>query len=541
MITPDTATLQALDRGHHLHPFTDHKALRARGSRIIVRAEGVYLWDSEGERILDGMSGLWCVNVGYGRRELADAAHAQMLELPYYNNFFQTTHPPAVELARLLAEVTPPGLNQAFFTGSGSEANDTILRLVRRYWELAGEPARQIVISRRNAYHGSTVAGASLGGMSAMHAQGGLPIPGIEHVMEPWWYKLGGERSPEEFGLAAARAVAERIERVGPERVAAFIGEPVQGAGGVLVPPATYWPEVRRICEEHGILFVADEVICGFGRTGRWFGSETYDLAPDLMALAKGLSSGYLPIGAVMVSDRVAEMVVERGGEFFHGFTYSGHPACAAVAVANIGILRREGIVERVEREIGPYFQARLGELADHPLVGEVRGVGLLGAVQLTADKATRRLFMPEGRIGNLCRDHAFAHGLIMRAVYDSMVLAPRSSSSASTSTRWWRRRGGAWTSPGRRSEGRRAGKARAPRTRPCGPSGGAGEPLAVAACVDLQRGRRPLAGIRGRVYAGVTTTQRSGLSHTSTAWPSTNGRSPERDLVRSGQRPTCR
>ncbi len=420
-----TKEWQAIDSRHHLHPFTDYKATHAKGSRIITRGEGVYIWDSNGNRILDGMAGLWCVNVGYGRKELLDAAHRQMAELPYYNTFFQTSHPPALELARLLAEVTPEGLNHVFFTNSGSESNDTVLRTVRRYWELEGKPSKTIVISRKNAYHGSTIAGASLGGMTPMHRQGGLPIPDIVHITQPYWYLEGGDASPDEFGLDAARALERKIAELGEDRVAAFIAEPIQGAGGVVVPPDTYWPEIKRICERHEILLVADEVICGFGRTGKWFGSDYYDLKPDLMSIAKGLSSGYLPIGGVMFSDQVAEALIEKGGEFQHGFTYSGHPVCCAVATANVRILRDEGIVERVENDTGPYFQARLRELGDHPLVGEVRGAGLIAGILLVKDKRTRQRFVRPGDVGLICRDYSLDNGLVMRATEDSMVLSP--------------------------------------------------------------------------------------------------------------------
>jgi putrescine aminotransferase len=421
----DTEQWQELDRLHHLHPFTDSKALHRKGSRIITRADGVYLWDSEDRKILDGMAGLWCVNVGYGREELARVAYEQMQELPYYNNFFQTTHPPAVDLAELLSQVTPAHLNHVFFTNSGSEANDTVVRLVRRYWDIKGKSSRTVIISRENAYHGSTMAGASLGGMKPMHKQGGLPIPDIEHITQPYWYALGGNLTPEAFGLQAAQALEERIEALGPERVAAFIGEPIQGAGGVVVPPESYWPEIARICRKYDILLIADEVICGFGRTGKWFGSDYYGLEPDLMTIAKGLSSGYLPIGGVMVGDAVADTLINKGGEFQHGFTYSGHPACCAVAAANIRILRDERIIERAEADTAPYLQARIRELESHPLVGEVRGVGMLGALQLVKDKSTRRLFDPPGNVGGLCKDHCTSNDLIMRAVGDSMILAP--------------------------------------------------------------------------------------------------------------------
>jgi putrescine---pyruvate transaminase len=421
----DTAGWQDLDRRHYLHPFTDFKALAAKGTRIIVRAEGVYLYDSEGHRILDAMAGLWCVNVGYGRRELAEAAYRQMQELPYYNSFFQTANPPAIELAQRLADVTPPQFNHVFFTGSGSEANDTVVRMVRRYWDLLGEPQRSIIISRENAYHGSTMAGASLGGMAFMHAQGGLPIPGIVHIRQPYWYADGGDLAPEEFGLAAARALEDKIEELGARRVAAFIGEPIQGAGGVIIPPASYWPEIQRICDRHGILLVADEVICGFGRTGHWFGSDRFGIRPDFMSIAKGMSSGYLPIGGVMVADRVAEVLIAKGGEFAHGYTYSGHPAACAVASANLRILQRESLVARVRDEAGPYLAEKWRTLAEHPLVGEARCDGLIGALELVRDKAGRRFFDKRGEVGTICRDYCFENGLVMRAVRDTMIVSP--------------------------------------------------------------------------------------------------------------------
>src|SRR5579863_1117884 len=416
---------QTVDSLHYLHPFTDFKQLAAHGARIITRAEGVYLYDSDGQRILDAMAGLWCVNVGYGRRELAEVAYRQMLELPYYNSFFKSAHPPAIELARLLAELTPPQFKRVFYSGSGSEANDTIVRMVRRYWDVCGEPTRQIIISRENAYHGSTMAGASLGGMKPMHEQGGLPIPGIVHIEQPYWYENGGELTPEEYGRQAAGRLAERIEQVGPRNVAAFIGEPVQGAGGVIIPPDTYWPEVQRICDHYGILLVTDEVICGFGRLGHWFGSERFGIRPDLMTMAKGITSGYQPLGGVMVGERVAQVLIEQGGEFHHGYTYYGHPVACAVAIKNIGILKDEKIVERVRTDTGPYLQRRWRELAQHPLVGDARGIGFIGALELVAQKTTRRFFTKRGDVGQVCRDHCFANGLVMRAVRDTMIISP--------------------------------------------------------------------------------------------------------------------
>jgi putrescine aminotransferase len=421
----DTQTLQDLDRRHHMHPFTDQGDLNQRGTRIITKADGVYLWDSEGHKMLDGMAGLWCVAIGYGRRELADAAHHQMMELPYYNSFFQCTTPPAIRLAKKLAELAPAHLNNVFFTGSGSESNDTVLRLVRHYWTVKGQPDKSVIISRKNAYHGSTVAGASLGGMSYMHKQGGLPIPGIEHIDQPYWFDEGGDLTTDEFGLERARQLEHKILEMGVDKIAAFIGEPIQGAGGVIIPPATYWPEIQRICEKYGILLIADEVICGFGRTGNWFGSETFGMRPDFMSIAKGLSSGYLPIGGVLVSDRVADVLKQQGGDINHGYTYSGHPATAAVALKNIEIIEREKLVERVADDTGPYLQARWRELADHALVGEVRGIGLIAALELVKDKATRQRWVAGVKVGGLCRDFCTANGLVMRATGDTMLVSP--------------------------------------------------------------------------------------------------------------------
>jgi putrescine aminotransferase len=419
-----TDSLQQLDAMHHLHPFTDTAALNKKGTRVIKRAEGVYLWDTDDKKYLDGMAGLWCVNIGYGRDEIRQAAFAQMAELPYYNTFFQTSHPPVIELSARISELTPEGLNRVFFCSSGSEANDTVVRMVRHYWSAVGKPNKKIIISRENAYHGSTMAGASLGGMKPMHKQGGLPIPDIEHIMQPHWYKNGYEESPEDFGLRAAKALEERIEAVGADNVAAFIAEPVQGAGGVIVPPSTYWPEIQRICKAHDILLVADEVICGFGRTGQWFGSDTFQIQPDVMAIAKGLSSGYLPIGGVIVSDRVAAGL-EQGGDFNHGYTYSGHPVCAAAALANIEIMQRERVVEEAGNTRAPHFQQRLEKLAAHPFVGQTRGVGMLGAIQLSPDKSSNAGFKKEGDTGVVCRDIASENGLVMRAVDDAMILSP--------------------------------------------------------------------------------------------------------------------
>jgi putrescine aminotransferase len=425
MTARTTKQWQEADSAHFLHPFTDHRSLAGKGARIVDRAEGVYIWDTEGHKILDGMSGLWCVNVGYGQQALIDAATRQMARLPFYNAFFNTATPPAIELAELLAEVTPPQFRHVFFTSSGSEGNDTVVRMVRRYWDVLGQPQRQVIIGRWNGYHGSTMAGASLGGMKGMHEQGGLPIPGIEHIEQPFWYESGRALSPEAFGVQAAQALEAKILEVGADKVAAFIGEPVQGAGGVIVPPSTYWPEIQRICDRHGILLVSDEVICGFGRTGRWFGCETFGTRPDLMTFAKGVTSGYVPLGGVMVGERVADVLIERGGEFNHGYTYSGHPVACAVAVANLKLIRERGLVDHVREEAGPHLARRFEELRDHPLVGDVQTCGLMGAIQMVQDKASGRPFPGDYALGMICRAHCFDNGLVMRAVGDRMIVAP--------------------------------------------------------------------------------------------------------------------
>jgi putrescine aminotransferase len=414
-----------LDARHHIHPFTDAFALSEKGVRVITRAEGVWLWDSQGHKILDGMAGLWCVQLGYGREDLAQAAYEAMRTLPYYNAFFQTTHPYVVELAAKLASVTPKGLDRFMFGNSGSEATDSAIKLIRYYWNLQNKPNKKIMIARKYAYHGVTLAAASLSGLKPMHPQWDLPLHGFVHIRAPYWYGEGGDLSPEEFGLQCARALEEKILELGAENVASFSAEPVQGAGGLIIPPKGYLPEIARICRKHDVLLHFDEVITGFGRTGAWFGADTFGVIPDIMTMAKGLSSGYQPISAVALGPRLGEAIANAREELVHGFTYSGHPVAAAVALKNIEILEQEGIVARVAREIGPYFQARLAEFADHPLVGEVRAIGLLGALELVEDKAQRKPYPPERNVGLICRDHCFENGLVMRAIRDTMVLSP--------------------------------------------------------------------------------------------------------------------
>ena len=426
----DTQAIQAQDSAHFIHPFTDHAGLASRGARVITRADNIYVWDSEGKKILDAMSGLWCVNAGYGRKELADAAYQQMMTLPFYNSFFNTTNVPAVQLAAKLASLAPKvggrSFEHVFFSSSGSESNDTNVRMVRRYWDLLGQPQRKVIISRHNAYHGSTMAGASLGGMSGMHAQGDLPIPNITHIEQPYHFEnaLPGE-SRADFGRRAAGWLEAKILEVGADKVAAFIAEPVQGAGGVIIPPETYWPEIQRIVDQYGILLISDEVICAFGRLGHWFAYEKFGYRPDLVTFAKGVTSGYIPLGGVMGGDRVAKVLLEQGGEFNHGYTYSGHPVACAVAVANIELMERDRLVERVRDDTGPYLAERFAELNQHPLVAEAQTCGFVAGLVLVKDKATQAPFDPELAVGMICRGHCFKNGLIMRAVGDRMIIAP--------------------------------------------------------------------------------------------------------------------
>ena len=423
----DIAELRRLDVAHHLPAQQDHGLMqKLGGSTIITRASGCHIYDGDGRAILDGMAGLWCVQVGYGREELARVAYDQMVELPYYNTFFKTATPPAVNLAAKIASVLGGNLTHVFFNSSGSEAIDTLIRLARFYWSAKGQPDRNIIIARHNAYHGSTIGGVSLGGMSPMRSQGGPLVPGFEHIMQPYAFNLGFGEDEEAFCNRAVAALEERILEVGPEKVAAFIGEPVQGAGGVIIPPAGYWPKIEAVCRKYGILLICDEVICGFGRLGAWFGFQKYGVKPDLVSMAKGLSSGYLPISAVGVADHIVEVLRGFGDDFIHGYTYSGHPTCAAVALANIEIIQREGLVERVANDIGPYAQAAFASLTDHPLVGQARMTGLIGAVEIVSEPgANSRFGGKEGTAGPMVRDLCIANGLMVRAIRDSLVFCP--------------------------------------------------------------------------------------------------------------------
>ena len=424
MDTTASAQLDDIDRSSLLHPFTDFAAYKRDGGMALVRGEHIYLIDSNGNEMLDGMSGLWCVNLGYSQRRIAKAVTEQLDRLPYYNSFFNCTTDTTVRMTAALRKVLPPGFDHLFFTNSGSEANDTNIRLAHRYFDLVGQPKKKLIIGRRNGYHGSTIAAASLGGMSNMHRQfTGLPY--VHHVQQPYAFEEAGEQEAEAFGLRAAASLAAKIDELGAANVAAFIAEPIQGAGGVIVPPASYWPEVARICRERDVLLISDEVICGFGRTGNWWGCQTYGYEPDLISFAKAVTNGYQPLGGVAVGERVADVVTGSGGEFAHGFTWSGHPVACAAGIATLAVYEESAIVERVHSDTARYWANRWQSLADHPIVGEARARGMLGALELVRRKPGKERLDSGNRAAISCRNTAIANGLMVRQVEDAIISAP--------------------------------------------------------------------------------------------------------------------
>lgn len=414
---------QNQDAAHHLHPFSNQTELNTKGSRVISRAEGAYIYEADGHKLLDGMSGLWCCNLGYTQPRINQAIAAQLEELPYYNTFFQCTHPRATELAEAICQRAPAHLNQVFYTNSGSEANDSVIRLIHRYWDAKGQPQRKAIIARQNAYHGSTIGGASLGGMDFMHKQF-TPLGNIHHIAQPYWYAADPAVSPDEFGLIAARELETKILQLGVENVGAFIAEPIQGAGGVIIPPDTYWPEIQKICDQYGILLVVDEVIFGFGRTGHWFASECYKIKPDFIVFAKAITNGFQPLGGVLIADHVSEALMSHCDDLAHGFTYSGHPVACAAALATLDILS-EGYIDKVKLELSQAMQDFWLPLKEHPLVGEARCKGFVGALELVKDKSSRERYDTKGTVGGICRDASLQAGLVMRATGDTMIIAP--------------------------------------------------------------------------------------------------------------------
>jgi putrescine aminotransferase len=414
--------LARLDARHHLHPFTNHEEMHAAGTHVMVRGKGVYLWDARGQKLLDGLAGLWCVNVGYNCRAIIDAVNQQMRRLPYYCSFFNTTTEPAIRLADRIASLAPRGLGHVMFTNSGSEANETALKLIRGYLKLRGQSKRTKIVTRAFSYHGVTIATTSMTGLPSCTAPFDLPLPGFVQVPGPNAYAANQEHDPKAYGQWCLEETERIILREDPATIAAIFAEPIQGAGGVIVPPPGYLSGLRKLAHRHGILFVADEVITGFGRLGCWFASELWKLKPDFLVLAKGLTSGYLPLGATVVRDEIAEVLV-HGGYLAHGFTYSGHPTTCAAGLANLDFIEREKLVERVRDDVGPYFQQKLRSFAGHPLVGEVRGHGLIGALELLpADRDKSKL---KGTLGARASAIARQEGVIVRGIRDLIAMSP--------------------------------------------------------------------------------------------------------------------
>jgi 4-aminobutyrate--pyruvate transaminase len=416
------------DIAYVLHPYTNLKAHQEQGPLVITEGKGVRVYDEDGNEYIEGLAGLWCTSLGFGEERLVEAAAAEMRKLPFYHTFAHKSHDVGIELAERLIEMAPVPMSKVFFTNSGSEANDTVVKLVWYYNNAKGRPKKKKIISRIKAYHGVTVASASLTGLPANHRAFDLPIANILHTSCPHYYRFGEEgESEEDFADRMAANLEQMILDEGPDTVAAFIAEPVMGAGGVIVPPKGYFDRIQPILAKYDILFIADEVICGFGRTGKMFGTETYNLRPDIMTVAKALSSAYLPIGAVLISDRVYQALAEQSheiGTFGHGFTYSGHPVSCAVAIETLKIYEERKIVDQVNR-VSPALQNGLRAYADHPLVGEVRGVGLVAGVELVKDKATKEPFDPADGVGAYCSTQAQKHGLIIRSLGDTVAFSP--------------------------------------------------------------------------------------------------------------------
>ncbi|WP_218082120.1 aminotransferase family protein [Anthocerotibacter panamensis] len=419
-----TPHLQELDCTYLLHPFTNHQDMHREGTHIIRSGSGCFVIDEQGKTLLDGMAGLWCVNVGYGRKELVEAVYQQMLELPYYCSFLNSTTEPTILLAQRLAGLAPARLNHTMFNSSGSESNETALKIIRGYYHLTGRPEKTKILTRRFSYHGVTLATTSMTGLVGNTAPFGLPLAGYIHVPGPHAYGVDSDLDPVAFGQWCLEETARIIEMEDPRTIAAFFVEPIQGAGGVIVPPEGYLKSLRELCRQYDILFVADEVITGFGRVGDWFASNLWELDPDLLTMAKGLTSGYLPLGATMVSDEIAE-VLEQGTLFAHGYTYSGHPTPCACALANLDLMSAENLIPRVRTDIGPYFQAKLLRYKDHPAVGEVRGgYGLIGALDLLP-KGGKAALDPKAPLGAKAARLLREEGLIVRGIRDAIAFSP--------------------------------------------------------------------------------------------------------------------
>ena len=417
-----SASLRERDRRHHLHPYTDHATLGEEGTHVIVSGDGVWVSDDRGRRLLDGLAGLWCVNVGYGCERIVRAAADQMQRLAFYPSFFNSTTEPTTRLAERLAHLAPAPLRTTIFSGSGSEANETALKIIRSFHRLRGQPGRTKIVTRELSYHGVTLATASMTGLAGCQEPFGLPLPGFLHAPAPWPYGAGSRLDPEAFGRQCIDETRKLLLREDPATIAAIFVEPLQGAGGVIVPPAGYLADLRSLAREHGILFVADEVITGFGRLGEWFASGLYALEPDLMTLAKGITSGYVPLGATMMSDAVAD-ALRAGGTFAHGHTYSGHPVAAAAALANLDEIEERDLLAHVRDVVGPCLEEGLRALATHPAVAEVRALRAIGALELRAAPGGSATDLARrcARAGALVREE----GAIVRSMRGAIAVSP--------------------------------------------------------------------------------------------------------------------
>jgi putrescine aminotransferase len=415
------------DLAYILHPVTALQTHHAEGPRILVEGQGIYVRDLEGRQFIDGLSGLWNVNIGHGRAAIGEAVREQIGKLAFAPSFFGFSNLPAIELAGKLIAMTPPRLTRVFYTSGGSETNESALKMARYYFKLNGQPQRVKIISRHQAYHGMSMGALSATGIARQREMAEPLVPGFSFIPAPYCYRCElGLRYPS-CELACAKALEQKIQEEGPDAVAAFIGEPIMGAGGAIVPPPEYWPTIEEICRRYGVLLILDEVITGFGRTGKRFALEHWNLAPDMLSLAKGISSGYVPLGAAIITEDIYRALVDKappGAPFPHGFTYNGHPVACVAALKNLEIMAQERLIEQAA-EVGAYFQERLRGCGDHALVGDVRGLGLIAGVELVRDRATREPFEPSGQAGALVARLAFERGLICRAIGDTIALAP--------------------------------------------------------------------------------------------------------------------
>jgi 4-aminobutyrate---pyruvate transaminase len=427
-LTAHPNSIAARDIAYYFHPATNARRHEAIGPMVIERGQGVHVYDDQGKEYIEGLAGLWSVAVGFGEERLVAAAAAQMRQLPYYHSFSHKSHPSAIALAERLVRMAPGKMSKAHFTSSGSEANDLAIKMIWYYNNALGRPQKKKIISRQRAYHGVSIASASLTGLPAFQRDFDLPLPMMHHVSCPshWRFAAAGE-SEEAFASRLAKELEDKILAEGPDTVAAFFGEPLMGAGGVITPPRSYWEKIQAVCRRHDVLVVADEVITGFGRTGKMFGSQTYGIAPDMLVVSKALTSSYMPLSALVFSDAIYQTLADNSakiGVFAHGFTASGHPVATAVAIENLNIIEERDLVGNCAA-LAPQFQARLREFAGHPFVGEARGIGLIGALELVADKASKAAFEKPGAVGARLAELCQEEGLIIRAIGDIIAFCP--------------------------------------------------------------------------------------------------------------------